>query len=259
MRTPWVATLALTLLLTACATATPGATPAASAPTLEGTSWVVTHIEGAQTIAEKQPTIAFADGKVGGNASCNQYGTSFTQTDAKLELGREVAMTAMACTDAKLTAQEDAFAKALGTVTGVRGTAEAAELLNAGGTVALTLAPAPTVTPKPLVGTTWSLTGVVENEAVTSTVADTKVTLTFTDDALSGTACNTFRGSVTVDGSTLKVGPIASTRKACVNADEGKQESTVLGILEDATGYSIEGDVLTLTAPDKKGLVFAAS
>lgn len=258
MRTPWVAGFALALLLTACATATPGATPAASAPTLEGTSWVVTQIEGAPTIAEKQPTIAFADGNASGNASCNSYGTSFTQTDGTLKLG-QVAITAMACTDAKLTAQEEAFAKALGTVTGVRGTSEAAELLNAGGTVALTLAPAPTVTPKPLVGTTWSLTGVVENEAVSSIVADTKVTLTFADDSLSGTACNTFRGSVTIKDSTLKVGPLATTRKACLNADEGKQESTVLGILEAATGYSIDGDVLTLTAPDNKGLVFAAS
>lgn len=121
-----------------------------------------------------------------------------------------------------------------------------------------TQATAPQPTPRPLVGTAWTLTGIVAGEAVTSPVAGTTVTLRFTDDTLSGKACNTFRGAVTIEGDALTVGPLASTRMACVKPGEGEQEATVLSILGDVTGYAIDGDALTLTAPDSKGLVFTA-
>lgn len=252
-------TLMFALLLAACAsTGVPGATPAPTAPALEGTSWVVTQIKGAATLADKQPTIAFAEGRASGTATCNNFSAGFSQTDSKLSFSA-VAMTAMACTDERLNTQEQAFAAALGEVTQVRSASTGAELLNTGGTAVLTLAAAPKVTPKPLVGTTWTLSGIVANEAVSSPVADTLVTLTFTDTALSGKACNTFRAGVTIKDATLAVGPVASTRMACPTDQEGAQEASVLATLEAATSYAIEGDTLTLTTPKSTGLVFTAS
>ena len=125
--------------------------------------------------------------------------------------------------------------------------------------MALTLAKAPDTPDKPLVGTAWTLSGIVSGDTAVSPVAGTSVTMTFTETAVSGKACNTFRGPVTVKDATIEVGPLASTKMACTNEAEGKQETSVLAILDAATGYSIEGDTLTLTAPDSKGLTFTAA
>lgn len=250
--------LSVVVLLTGCASSGAG-TPSPSAPSLEGTSWVVTRIATADTLVGKQPTMVFAEGRVGGNASCNQYSTDFAQQGTTLTLGANVAQTAMACSPDALMKQEAAFTTALADVKGVRATDGGAELVDGAGTAVLTLAAVPKATPKPLVGTTWTLSGIVANEAVASPLAETTVTVTFTDQALSGKACNTFRGPVKVDGENLNVGPLMSTRMACPSEAEGKQESTVLAVLDDATGYTIEGDTLTLTAPDEKSLIFTAS
>lgn len=248
------------VLLAACATpaGVPSAAPSPSPLILDGTSWVAKQIKGAATLAEHQPTVAFAGGRVTGNASCNRYSAEFTQAGSSLTFGA-VAQTAMACTDDKLNAQERAFSAALGEVTQVRSSAGGAELLNAAGEAVLTLAAAPVPTPKPLVGTEWTLSGIVSGDAVQSPLADTTVTMTLTDEALTGKACNTFRGSVTKTDSTIKVGPIMSTRMACPTEGEGKQESSVLAALGSVTSYAIEGDTLTLSGPDSKGLLFTAS
>ncbi|MFT3861065.1 META domain-containing protein [Micropruina sp.] len=253
MRRHWLPALLLTLLVTACATAT-----SASAPTLEGTQWVVTQVKGADTQADSQPTMGFAGGLVSGLATCNRYSAGFSQSGAALTIAQP-ATTLMACTDAKLTAQEAAFVEALGQVKQVRGSSEHAELLNEGGTVVLTLAPKPEASAKPLVGTGWTLSGIVTGGGTSSPVAGSTVSLSFTDDALSGRACNTFRAAVTIRDAALTVDPIAATSKACADVNEGKQETTVLGILGQVTGYAIDGDTLTLSTPESKALVFTAS
>lgn len=261
MRERWAVALAVLLLFTGCASrGSPGAspTPSPSAPALAGTSWVVTHIKGSPTIAAKQPTMTFADGRVGGNASCNQYGAEFKQSGSTLTIGL-AAQTQMACADDAVMKQEGAFNTALGEVKAVRGNGDGVELLTAAGAVALTLAKAPDTPDKPLVGTAWTLSGIVSGDTAVSPVAGTSVTMTFTETAVSGRACNTFRGPVTVKDATIEVGPLASTKMACTNEAEGKQETSVLAILDAATGYSIEGDTLTLTAPDSKGLTFTAA
>lgn len=242
--------------LTACAA--PSASPSPAVPVLAGTSWVVTHISGTATLADVAPTLTVADGSVHGNASCNSYSGTLTQDGAKVHI-TGVAMTAMACLDERVSAQEAAFTKALAAVTAVRAAAGGVELTDAQGAAVLTMASAPTSTPKPLVGTAWKLSGIVSGESVSSPVADTVVTLTFTEDALSGKACNTFRGSVSIDGSRLTVGPLASTKMACPTTAESTQEHTVLTTLHAVTSYAIEGETLTLTAPGGAGLHFSAA
>ena len=63
---------------------------------------------------------------------------------------------------------------------------------------------------------------------------------------------------MTITDTTLTVGPIASTKMACPDEQEGKQEATVLAILQAVTEYVIDGETLTLSAPDDKKLVFKA-
>ena len=198
MRKYWIVTVGLVALLAACSSPTPAAP--GTAPALDGTSWTVTHVKGKPTIPASPPTMTFAADRVSGTTGCNSYGAGYTATSSGLGLS-QAALTAMACTDAAVIAQE----------------------------------------------------------AISSPVAGSTVTMSITDGQLSGKACNTFRGPVTVDGDSVKAGPLMSTRMACASADENAQEHTVLSILEAATTYTIEGSTLTLKAADGTGLEFRAS
>lgn len=58
--------------------------------------------------------------------------------------------------------------------------------------------------------------------------------------------CNGFFGTYRLDGDTIAIGPLASTRKACpepVMSDEG----ALLSALEAARGFARDGTELTLT------------
>lgn len=257
MRKYWIVTVGLVALLAACSSVTPAA-PGAGAPTLDGTSWVVTTIGGTATIAGHQPTIAFAGDRASGLASCNQFNAGFSQNGSTVKL-TPGALTAMACTPEDVMTQEQAFTAALAATTGVRSAGTGAELVDAQGKVTLALQPAPTQAPKPLDGTTWQLSAIIAKAATASPVAGSTVTVQVSGDQLSGKACNTFRGQVTVDGSSFKAGPLMSTKMACANPDESAQETAVLTAIEAASSYAIVGNTLTLTADDGTGLEFRAA
>lgn len=87
----------------------------------------------------------------------------------------------------------------------------------------------------PLQGT-WTIVD-VDGEP---TLPDVEATLVFGDDGrLSGNAsCNDYSTSFQVDASTLTLGPIAITQKACV-PDRGDQEAAVLTVLNDLAEFEI--------------------
>lgn len=243
------------LLLSACVSQ-PGAVPSPEPPVLAGTEWTVTKIKGADTVAASQPTIAFEGGQVGGTPGCNRFFGSFTQDGAKLEFGM-MGTTEMACLDDAVSKQETAFLAAMGEVAGVRAADPAVELTNAKGEAVLTLTKKEPVPDKALEGTEWTLTGIIENDAVSSIVGDRAVTLTIADGKLHASACNQINGDVTVDGKTLKVGPLMSTRMACPSEEETIQEGKLIAYLEAATAFEIKGATLTITS-GSNGLAFEA-
>lgn len=253
MRTILVASLGLVALLSACTAATPAGPAATPAPTLNGTSWTVTAINGTAPITGNQPTMEFSEDTVSGLASCNRYNAAYTQDVAKVTITPGI-MTQMACA-ADVMTQEQAFTAALTQVSGVRTTDEGAELVDGDGNAVLTLAK---ITDKPLEGTVWTLTGIVSGESVSSPVAEGTVTVTISDGRLTGKACNTFRGDVTAADGGFQAGPLASTRMACESEELTAQETTVLTTLQAATGYTITGNELTITADDGTGLIFTA-
>ena len=57
--------------------------------------------------------------------------------------------------------------------------------------------------------------------------------------------CNSFRGRWTLDGETLTLGPIASTRRACP-PPQMQQETRFLAALEATRGFRIEDGRLIL-------------
>jgi len=89
------------------------ATPSAPV-SLVGTEWALADLAGTPVIANSKASLAFPEaGRVAGNGSCNRFTGSATITGDTLKFGA-LASTRMACMDGGVSAQEDAYLKALG-------------------------------------------------------------------------------------------------------------------------------------------------
>jgi len=102
--------------------------------------------------------------------------------------------------------------------------------------------------PVALWGTAWRL----ENLAGAGVVDRVRATLEFPDQgrASGNGSCNRFNGVVTVDGSTIQFGGIASTRKACLDAVM-KQEDAYFAALRDAERFETDGQILLVYTKDR--------
>jgi heat shock protein HslJ len=122
-------------------------------------------------------------------------------------------------------------------------------LVLTGGTAALTFVPEAPVQPLPLEGTAWTLTTIATpaSQAVSSTIAGTKVTALFDTGSVSGSGgCNTYHGAYESTGSSLTFGPVASTLKMC-EGDLSAQERQYFAALDATASFAIDGDQLTLS------------
>lgn len=103
--------------------------------------------------------------------------------------------------------------------------------------------------PADLVGTAWLLTMLGEMPSA----EDVEATLIFgeSDPSLGGTGgCNTYGGSVTVDGDGgLSISDVFSTMMACEDP-KMSQERAFFDALGATTGYSVEDDTLTFFDAD---------
>jgi len=94
-----------------------------------------------------------------------------------------------------------------------------------------------------LTGKTWTL----EKLANRDMENDPPLTMQFmADGTVSGfSGCNTFNGQYTLDGNTLKFGPLASTRKMC-GAAANEKEYAFTTMLAKVAQVSLEEDELIL-------------
>ena len=215
---------------------------------LAGTSWVVTSIGGDATIAGTEPTMAFgSDGVVRGSGGCNAYTAAYVMDAAHIHvdpLGGDLT----ACDPAR-NAQEQAFDAALGGATtwkladdGTLQLAGAADILAAPaqgpGASAATSAVPSASSVSGLVGQTWSLVQLGSTTDLAAVMPDIR----FSDDGtLSGFAgCNRFTGTFSSDGSSLDIGPIATTKMACQHP-ASVIESDYLNALAGVSEWSIAG------------------
>jgi heat shock protein HslJ len=107
--------------------------------------------------------------------------------------------------------------------------------------------------PPSLTGVTWRVTGVNNGrQAVASVVSGTQLTVIFgTDGRVSGdTGCNMYSGPYTLAGSNITIGPLISTRRACLSDEASAQEQAFLAALEASSTYELMGDRLTLRNTD---------
>ena len=101
---------------------------------------------------------------------------------------------------------------------------------------AITSRPATTDLP----GSSWVLVE-IDGEAP---AADPPPTLAFNEDGtVTGSAgCNTFNGSVAINGSSLEFGPLATTRMACADPVVAEQETMFLLVLQANPGFTIDDE-----------------
>ena len=109
--------------------------------------------------------------------------------------------------------------------------------------------PTKAATPAPpfsLVGTEWILSDL----AGTPAIANSKASLAFPEAgrAAGNGSCNRFTGTVTIAGDTLKFGPLASTRMACMDGGVSAQEDAYLKALAAANRYEYRDPDLLIYA-----------
>jgi len=236
------------LVVIALAVAACGLEPEGSSRGLLGTSWLVTSIGGVATIPGSEPTLAFgSDGIVRGSGGCNTYEGTFL-TDVEHIHVDGLASAQAACDDAR-NAQEQAFIAAMTAATSWKRAGDGTLHLTGGAEI--TARPSGGSSPGAvgsagasvsagggpvLVGPIWSLARLGTGADLAGTVPDVR----FGDDgSMSGfTGCNRFTATYTTDGSSLDVGPIASTKMACL-PPASVIESDYLNALAGVTGWSI--------------------
>lgn len=198
-------------------------------------------------------TVSLTDDGVGGTAACNSYFGQVSATGDMLTVG-ELASTMMACVGDDVMQLETAFLTALPRVTAAR--IADGNLLLTGEGVEMTFVAQVPAPDAELEGTRWVLDALIDTDTVSSTVAGSNATLTISEGSLSGsTGCNSMSGPVEIVDGRLAAGGIATTKMAC---DEGRmsQEAHVLAVLGANPSITIEGETLTLSADDGRGLVY---
>lgn len=218
--------------------------------TIDGTSWRLTvqDVQGTETPVPQGVvvTAVFADGKVTGSAGCNTYNATFTASGSNLTFGT-VATTAMAC-DPAVNAFEQEYLANLAAAASYTATADALTVYESGGKQLLAYEAAPA---NPILGE-WNVTGFNNGqEAVVGPIAGTTLTAAFMPDGtVSGNAgCNTFNGGYTLDGTSLTVGPLATTMKAC-DQPIMDQETQFLTALQTPSTVETSGATVTLRDAD---------
>jgi heat shock protein HslJ len=229
---------------------------AAATQALEGVSWRLTSLPGSDAkalAALPRPAVArFEAGRVWGFSGCNNFTGSYTLDADRVTLG-QLAGTMMACPD-PASSIENAFRVAFTGSLRYALDSHRLSLTAASGEI-LTFEPEPE--PR-LEGIAWEVTGFNNNRhAVVSPIAGSRIGFSFNDGTVAGNAgCNTFRASYSTQGSSVKIGPAAITRRAC--ADElMAQEREFLTALESAVKWSIEGNMLDMHRADKERAIHA--
>lgn len=219
---------------------------------LTGVRWVLTSYVNAagevvEALADREATAEFAaDGRVAGNATCNNYFAGYTVDGDKLTIS-QAGSTMMACNPPEAMQQEMDFLAALQSAATFAIDGDQLTIANEAGETVLTFKAAVQAA---LVGTNWVATMYnTGTEAVTNVLEGTTITANFAEDgSLNGSAgCNNFMSSYTLDGQNVTIQPPATTRKLCPEpAGIMEQEAAFVSMLPQATTYTISGSNLEL-------------
>lgn len=219
-------------------------------------SWAVESLTtGGRTLhAPPAARVELGKEEATGNYGCNAFTAQVVLEGTSALTVTPGATTAMACENQDF---ETAFAQLFkGRLTIDRGPDRLTLKTADGSTIAMTSQPP---TPDaPLAATEWTVDGLTDGATVSSLPAEVAGKARFTlgaDGAASGSlGCNRFGAKATVDGPSVTFGPLTTTRIAC-EGPAGEVERTLTALLGSGPlTWKINGQNLTLTAPDGKGL-----
>ncbi|WP_409328786.1 META domain-containing protein [Trujillonella humicola] len=203
-------------------------------------------------------TLVAEPGRLSGTAFCNHYFAGYRLDGDALVLD-PIGQTEMAC-DPPVMAAESAFLSALAAVDRAARDGEALVLTGEGATLHFTReVPVPDRDP---VGTRWVLDTLVVGELASSVQGEPRLELAADGTASGSTGCRGWSGPWRRDGDVLTLGPpavedLAVEDVACPPELAGQDEQ-VIAVLTAGATLAVDGDRLTLTAPDGRGLAYRA-
>lgn len=244
--------LAMVIVLAACQCSGKVQTPTGgtSAPSLEGSEWLLVSLNGQSLVQGTNITLAFADGGAGGYAGCNHYGGSYTATDQDGFTMAEIAITEMYCMEPDgVMDQEAAYIKALMGAAAYRAADGRLEIDNAAGEMVLVFEPRVELTmdPADLVGSEWQLVSWNGERPLEGA----RITLAFDRESFNGHAgCRGYRGRYEAEGDGLRITFIEMLGEGCPDRQALMvQEDEHTTRLELTTHYRLgEGRLELLTA-----------
>lgn len=111
---------------------------------------------------------------------------------------------------------------------------------------------------QPIESRTWRLASIDAQPVIPSDDPRQSAQIVFdagTQRVSGSGGCNRITGSYQRSGAQLKIGPLASTRMACLDAARGQLETRFLAALQATTNYSMAGNELILL--DARGQTLA--
>jgi heat shock protein HslJ len=212
---------------------------------LRGTTWVLDQEASTlEAIApEVKVTARFTDDRLSGSAGCNNYNTSYTIDGSNLTVGSAIATTRKFCPPPASNV-EVAYLERLPQV---RSFAVQGDRLTLTTTTRSADLVYRALNAQQALAGSWVATSYFRPGAVTSLLPGTTITATFADGRISGNGgCNEYGGPYTADGSTIRIGPIVSTKRACADPAANQQEADYFAALELAREFELRTDGLWL-------------
>ena len=238
----------------AAPSAPPSVSPNAPALGLDGRAFLSTDLQGAVLAPGTRVSLTFRHGHLGASGGCNRMGGTYAIAGDRLTT-TQLGMTEMACDEPRM-AQDTWLARFLADV---RISLTGDTLVLDDGTVRLSLVDSKVANPdRPIEGTRWVVDGISDGQVVSSVPGGVIASIRIGGgrvDLESG--CNTGGGTVNVTADTLGFGSIAMTQMAC-GPEAMAMEAAITRILAQPVRYTVEADVLTLSAGDS-GLTLRAT
>jgi len=215
-----------------------------TAADLAGMGFASSTVTGYDLVEGSEITMNFLDDRVSVRAGCNIMNGSFEIADGAFTAS-QLTSTETAC-EQPLMDQDMRVSEFLSSSPAIALAGSTLTLTGDDATITLD-----EIEPAALVGTTWTVTGTVTAEAISSVPTDSAASITIADDGsvAVNTSCNGGSGSVEITDTTLVFGPIASTLIGC-EPEVAALEASVLAVLQGEVTYEIEGDTLSLRSDE---------
>jgi heat shock protein HslJ len=207
---------------------------------LEGTTWILSQQATDGTLGPIPEgvvaTLLMEDGAAGGSGGCNSWFGDYRLDGDALSFSR-IGSTMMFCEGPGSEVEQLYFAN-LGEVASYAIDGTQLSLLSGDGTTLLVFDAAA----EPTIVGSWVATSIAMGDAVVGSQLTSQVTADFTADGqLSGSdGCNSYDATYEVDGRSIMIGPLASTKMACSSDELNDQAVAYAEAIGRATTWTVE-------------------